>query len=1057
MPTCISTILEDAIRFMTPTLVIQLLGAPQVLLGGRPVTSFPSSKVSGLLYLLATEPRPRSRETLAGTLWPDYDATQAKKNLRGALYHLRKSLDPYLEVQRNEIGLRMTDAVEVDVVAFEAALSRARRHEEGSDAQLAELAAAVARYRGPFLEGFGPGDSDLYEEWIESERRRLHERAIQALNRLVAAAIERQDLLLGIEHATHLLSLDPLRDESHRDLILLLALDGQTQSALDRYEEYVDLLEQEVGAPPGPDTTALAERIRAGDFEHGAALRIVAPRRKLHNLPAELEPIIDRDDEEAWILDAFAEPNIRLVTIAGLGGMGKTRLALHIGHHYAATLETDEANGAEPPLPDGVFFVDLAGLEAGPQAEEQIAAAIASALQFNLDGVSPAQLADALTERRLLLILDNFELLQGAGGLLTMLQERAPGLRILVTSRTRLGVRGERVIFLQGLPTPPAEDEPPERYPATVLFLRAIASRTDGAVVGREEIEAVAATCRLLHGLPLGIELAAAWSTILTPTEILREVRRGLDFLQSDMPDLPERHRSLRAVFERTWRQLNEDERNALVRLAVFRGGFSHKAAEAVAGADLVTLRRLMDKALIRYQERADIKDSPRGGRYEIAEILRQYAAERLEDPALYLATRTRHACYYFEFLADLADELRSGDQPGALDAIEDEIDNVRAALQWLEEDQAPPQGISHARFRLGALALFDFFDIRGWFHEGDAVFKALAGATERETGAGDSLAAQFAARHAWFAFHMGRSDASLAALRNSLAELHHAGAEEATVFNLNYLGAVLLHLGRLEEAVATLTEARRVAEKVDDRFGASIALNTLGQAALRQGDSARAEALCEEALALKRAVNDRRGIMYALTTLGRIAQQAGRDDEARRLYGEALQISEELADRRGVGLAQRNLGDVAFAREELSSAQRMYDLSLENLRATGSRGEIAAGLIRLARVEAARRQADSALDLLREALPIALDTGADPALVAGLLVTAAAQLQVGETARAVTLLQALQASGCLDEAEAAWVSAQLAGHPAATSETTDLSVLAQRTLGYLERRAHSM
>ena len=345
------------------------------------------------------------------------------------------------------------------------------------------------------------------------------------------------------------------------------------------------------------------------------------------------------------------------------------------------------APDADHPLAHGVFLVDLAGLDGGARSEEQIAAAIADALQLKLDSVDPDAVAAALTERRLLLILDNFELLQGVGRYLTTLLERAPGLRLLVTSRVRLKLRGEQVLVLDGLPAPPEDETALQRFPATALFMRAAttASATDELRLDQSDAEAVAATCRLLHGLPLGIELAAAWMPMLSPREILTEIRQGLDFLQSDMPDLPERHRSLRAVFERSWLQLSDGERAALARLALFRGGFSRYAAEEVANASLLTLRQLHDKQLIRFADPED-EASSQGGRYEIAEILRQYAAERLDDPAAYRDTRARHARFFLDFLAERQPELRSGDQPGALDAIGSEIDNIRFALSWLCE-----------------------------------------------------------------------------------------------------------------------------------------------------------------------------------------------------------------------------------------------------------------------------------------------------------------------------------------------------------------------------------
>ncbi len=544
------------------------------------------------------------------------------------------------------------------------------------------------------------------------------------------------------------------------------------------------------------------------------------------------------------------------------------------------------------------------------------------------------------------------------------------------------------------------------------------------------------------------------------PGEILTEIRQGLDFLQSDMPDLPERHRSLRAVFERSWLQLSDGERAGLARLALFRGGFSRHAAEEVANASLLTLRQLHDKLLIRF---ADPEDEPssQGGRYEIAEILRQYAAERLDDPAAYSETRARHARFFLDFLAGLQPELRSGDQPGALDAISNEIDNIRFTLSWLCENEGVPVEMSLARFRQGAFALFDFLDTRGWYAEGAALLAQLADAVEPADPERKALVADLRARQAWFLWHLGRAEESQAMLEACLATLEQLDAPSATVFTLNYLGAVLQHQGRLDGALAVLTEAGAIANAEADRFGASVALNNLGQVALQQGDYDQALAHCEAALALKRAINDQRGMTYALTTLGRVAVHDGRHAEARRLFGESLQISEGLGDVRGMGLALRNLGDVAADLGEQGTAQRMYRASVETLRETGSRGEISFSLACQAEAACAQNQPDAALAPLQEALAIALEIESEPALVGALLTAANLLQQIDEPERSGQIVRSLQATASLSRSQQERLQLPVAASDAASGrppqlshDPTDLMTIAQRTLGLLESRS---
>ena len=365
-------------------------------------------------------------------------------------------------------------------------------------------------------------------------------------------------------------------------------------------------------------------------------------------------------------------------------------------------------------------------------------------------------------------------------------------------------------------------------------------------------------------------------------------------------------------------------------------------------------------------------------------------------------------------------------------------------------------------RFRQGAFALFDFLDTRGWYAEGAALLAQLADAVEPSDPERKALVAELNARQAWFVWHLGRAEESQAMLATCLDTLRALDAPAATVFTLNYLGAVLQHQGRLDEALAVLTEAGAIANTEADRFGASVAFNNLGQVALQQGDYDQALAQCEAALALKRAINDQRGMTYALTTLGRVAVHDGRHAEARRLFGESLQISEGLGDVRGMGLALRNLGDVAADLGEQGTAQRMYRTSVETLRETGSRGEISISLSRQAAAACALDQADAALAPLHEALAVALEIESGPAMIGALLTAAQLLEQLGQTERSGQIVRALQATASLSRSQQerlllpAAVSETAAGTPSdLPGEPGDLTALAQRTLGLLESRSH--
>ena len=361
---------------------------------------------------------------------------------------------------------------------------------------------------------------------------------------------------------------------------------------------------------------------------------------------------------------------------------------------------------------DGIYFVSLAGIEESAADADAaglgIVAAIAEALQLDMTGNADmlAQVERSLADHQLLLILDNFEQLQSQANVLVQLLQHAPGVTALVTSRTRLNVRGEHVVVLDGLPLPERDRvEDVRASPAGQLFIATAQSVARGFEVDEATGKAIARTCSLLQGLPLGIELAASWTAMLSCEEIAREIQSNLDFLESSMPDLPDRHRSLRAVFNQSWRLLSEDEQQTVQRLSIFRGGFTREAAASVAGARLPTLQLLVNKSLIRRAEMATQQQS----RFEMPEVLRQYAAEHLEADRQETSTARAFAAYFDAFLRSLAAELRSGDQHGALTQIAAEIENLRAAQQWAVSQVKHGESVARSFLQACTDSLFGF------------------------------------------------------------------------------------------------------------------------------------------------------------------------------------------------------------------------------------------------------------------------------------------------------------------------------------------------------------
>lgn len=962
---------------------IQLLGGFAAELNGRPFTKIPSRKAEALLAYLVCHQRPFPRETLADLLWDDRPQDQALANLRSLLSGLRRVLKPYLTITRQEIGFNHDSSTWLDVTAFSGGMAILKREQPSqllqNEAELAELEAAVALYRGDFLAGFHVRESRRFEEWASLERERWQRLAAQAWQVLARSMMQRGQYPSGLQYAVRLLEVDPLSEAAHRQMMLLLARSGQRSAALQQYQMCTRILDEELGVPPASETTTLYERIRSSQS---------AP---LHNLPALDTPFVGRETELAELRRALAQPTSRLLTILGPGGIGKTRLALQAAHRIVVD---------QPGMfLHGIRFVPLHTLE----SMDGLLMRIAEALAFSFRGVEPplAQLADFLREKEMLLILDTVEHLLAAAptavSRLTTLLQQAPSLTLLVTSRTRLNAAGERVFDMRGLPAPPPSSPVPvENYSAVQLFIQSAQRTLPDFQPTADDLTAVARICRLLDGMPLGIELAAAWVRLLSCAEIADGIAQDIDFLQQTGAADANRHGSLHAAFATSWRLLPPTEQRALSQLALFQGRFDREAAQAVAGAALPTLLRLADHSWIRR--------APGDGRstYEMLTVLRQFALEKLAaDEALAADTRRRHQNYFVALLQQWLSDLQGGRQREGLDIIAEVIEDVQQAMT-----HAFAAGDLDA-LRRALPSLFHFYDTRSWFQTGAALFAqgmdAVAALPSSDAQA--HVLAMLQARAGWFRFHLGQYETSRQLLQTSLETLRRLEETAERVFALNYLGAVTRHLGAYDEAEAYLREALMLAEAHGDRFGASIAYNILGQVASLRGEFEAAQALCRQGLALKRQLGDRWGMTYSLTYLGRVAQALGEHGEARALFAESQAISETLGDQRGVAFAQQNGAATAVALGEMETAAAGYQAALDISRDIGDRLGIALNLAHLGKVQTALGRQNEARLLLVDGLQTALAIGATPAMLEGILGTAVWHAQYGEVETAVRRL----------------------------------------------------
>jgi predicted ATPase/DNA-binding SARP family transcriptional activator len=691
-------------------LTLRLLGSPEVILDGEPATGFVSDKARALLFYLAVEAdRGQRRETLAGLLWPDYPERSARTNLSNTLSNLRTVLgdrganlangearQPFLLVSRETIQFNAGSDYWLDVRAFDERVIHAPvRVQHGEK--------TVALYRGHFLEGFSLSDSPAFEQWALVLRERLQHQMGVALEGLGAAYEELGDYAHAQTIARRQLELEPWHEGAHRALMCALALSGERASALAQYEACAQTLEQELGAVPSPETAALYEQIRDGSLtsEGAEARREAQTDLPRHNLPARITSFIGRERELSQLTAQITDPETRLVTVVGPGGMGKTRLALEAARRLLNG--SPSAQAAQGWFPAGAWLVELSPV-GDPKG---VSLAVASAL-----GARPQQgreladiLVDSLQTRELLLVLDNCEhLLAGVARLVSHLLSRCPQLTVLATSREALRIPGEQIVEV-----PPMAVSLPGTDPvlsqvdaenalgsdAVQLFAARAAAVRPGFAVDEGNAVDVGHICRRLDGMPLAIELAAARLRALSLQEVAARLDDRFALLDRGSRVAEPRQQTLENTVAWSYGLLDQREQILFDRLSVFRGGFTLGAAEALCaggdvpqGAVLDLLADLVDKSMVAMR---GAQDGDGETRYELLETMRQYAAERLAECGEAGAVSGRHARHYAAFAEQVDPQLHAWDDwVTPIRRLHAEVDNLAAAMRWSLANDEP-------------------------------------------------------------------------------------------------------------------------------------------------------------------------------------------------------------------------------------------------------------------------------------------------------------------------------------------------------------------------------
>ena len=721
------------------TLRLFLFGSPTVEYGGESV-ALPFERRNQLLVFLALKRSWVGRAELAAMLWPEQESKLAYANLRKILHRLQ-SLRWASSIESQGAALRFE--AETDVFAFESALREQR------------LAEALSVRRGEFLAGFDDDQSEAWSSWLNFERDRLRQAWRDAALTHLATDIAAAE---GIDLSARLLESDPLDEAALRAHMSWLARGGQTARARQVHRDFVTRLEQDLGLAPSAELQALHNSL-------GTAI----PPEIVSSAASAAKPdpdFIGRTVELRRIATLMAQDDCRLVCVIGPGGIGKTRFAQRALQEVA------------PSFSDGAMFVPLEDIS----SSTELGGRLARDLGVTGRDEPLNQVIEFLRDLHMLLVLDNFEHLAADASMLEKLLQAAPRLKIIVTSRVRLAVPNEWLLMLEGLPYPEIEDQDRfEAFDSVRLFVQA-ARRVEPALVPSVEAESIVDICQLVGGMPLALELAAAWTRVLSCDAIAAELRQGTELLHAVDAAHPARHASIEVVFDQSWQLLSEKERDALSRLSVFRGGFSAEAARAIADVALPVLGALADKSLLR-------KD---GKRIFMHPLVQQLAASRLGDGSAFEQTQAAHAAYFHQLLSQLRPAVNAGERY-AMQIVDVEFENCRRAWGW---------SIKHLQadaLRRSSGVLLDYLDHRGRFEEGLALLRAALESPLVQSEI--ELHSLLLSRASHLEYRLDRYAEAQASASRALAAMRRSGDYATKTQALNVLATCALRTGRLKEA----------------------------------------------------------------------------------------------------------------------------------------------------------------------------------------------------------------------------------------------------------------
>lgn len=964
-----------------PTIHAEFLGTFSVQINGQEVQDLPTLKAKALLaYILIEGRKPLARSVLASLFWPDVPEQTALHNLRQALVLINKALQQahinfeIFETTREWISLRSDPPPVIDALCFINQLESLFTKVNGPPERgfpIHQLSKTLEQFKGEFLPAISLPDSDPFEYWLTLSRESINKLAIQGFSWKFQYHENREEWNSAYLMAQNILKIAPWDEQVHAKAIHCLLELGQTSAAIAHYQNTLAYFKRDLDIEPGQILESSKQLIE--QFQNSKQIP-AAKLKSFASFPHFSTPFIGRSHEIQVIENWISDPLTNIITVTGPGGSGKTRLAIQLAQSQTCLFK------------DGVFFISLVGCH----NQQQIAASVLRSLRTNQERGKDAftELETWATNRQALLIMDNVENTEETAIFAAQITALAPHLVFLFTAYSRLNLLGEKVLTLAGLPLTDPHD-PNKKSEAVQLYLSHLQPESLPEYHNQGFIENIERICSLIEGFPLAIALAAGQTRCMSSNELLSEIQRNMDILQSSSVNFPERHRSIQASFENSWNHLSEEKQRSLAMLTIFNAPFTCSAAEAVFSITAVALRDLAGESLLTW----DAVE-----RYRFHRTILQYAREKAHFSEDEIKTIKEKYRFWFLHRLEQFNNLRELNLISEkLQSLETELGDLISSTHFFIE--AREWNESKAMIN----GLYRYFEDRGLFRDGSEQFAEITRLCASQK---DGLECQVLAssREAMLCLRAGDNVHSAELIEFALATAREQGWLSDLAFCLNVKASQALNLGSATDAANFACQAYEISLQAESDEEISHSLYNMGHAQINKGDVSlgfenltKCKILCEQiknwrrltkalnsladiacyrsdlelaldfftqAAIIAREIGNQYSEALITNNIGTVYMELKKYPQAKMYLNQSANTCQAIFDREGEAVALANLGEIALDEEDLSESMRLCQKALEiSLAADSNWGEMSArvnlaqALIKLYELEKARKE----------------------------------------------------------------------------------------------------